>query len=278
MPLFNNHQNGDFKPYPIKSTDAGKTWTSIASNLPPRGSTYAIAEDHVNPNLLFLGTEFGFFFSVDGGGKWIQIRAGLPVIAVRDIAIHKGENDVVLATFGRGIYVLDNYAPLRQVTRATVDKSSELFPVKDALMYVRSNASLAGSQGASLYTAPNPAYGATLTYFIKEAPKTMRQKRQDAERAAERAKQPFKYPSIAELRSETEEEPPAVIFTITDAEGKIVRRLTTPAGAGIRALNLGYAIRTTVNPGRSASIASGRHDTRGFWRIRRPAGPIGHAG
>lgn len=164
-PLFNNHQNGDFKPYPIKSTDAGKTWTSIASNLPPRGSTYAIAEDHVNPNLLFLGTEFGFFFSVDGGGKWIQIRAGLPVIAVRDIAIHKGENDVVLATFGRGIYVLDNYAPLRQVTRATVDKSSELFPVKDALMYVRSNASLAGSQGSFFIHGAKPRIWRNLNLF-----------------------------------------------------------------------------------------------------------------
>ncbi len=232
--LFNNHQNGDFKPYPVKSTDAGKTWTSIASNLPVRGSTYAIAEDHVNPNLLFLGTEFGFFFSVDGGGKWIQMRGGLPVIAVRDIAVHKGENDLVLATFGRGLYVLDNYAPLRQVTRAMIDKPSELLPVKDALMYVRSNTSFAGSQGASYYTAPNPAYGATFTYFLKESPKSLRQKRQDAERAAERSKQPFKYPSIAELRAETEEEAAAVVFTITDTEGKIVRRLTAPAGQGIQ--------------------------------------------
>lgn len=232
--LFNNHQNGDFKPYPMKSTDAGKTWTSIASNLPVRGSTYAIAEDHVNPNLLFLGTEFGFFFSVDGGAKWIQMRGGLPVIAVRDIAIQKTENDVVLGTFGRGIYVLDDYAPLRQVTRAMTDQPSALLPIKDALMFVRSNSTFASSQGASFYTAPNPAYGATFTYFVKEAPKTLRQKRQDAERLAERNKTPFKYPSIAELRAETEEEPPALIFTITDAEGKIVRRMTTPAGTGIQ--------------------------------------------
>ncbi len=232
--LFNNHQNGDFKPYPVKSTDAGKSWTSIASNLPVRGSTYAIAEDHVNPNLLFIGTEFGFFFSVDGGGKWTQIRGGLPVIAVRDIAIHQGENDLLLGTFGRGIYVLDNYAPLRDVTRAMVDRPSMLFPVKDALMYVRSNTTFASSQGASFYTAPNPAYGATFTYFVKESPKSMRQKRQDAERAAERAKQPFKYPSISELRAETEEVPAAVILTITDSEGKIVRRLTAPAGTGVQ--------------------------------------------
>lgn len=232
--LFNNHQNGDFKPYLLKSTDAGKTWASIASNLPQRGSTYAIAEDHVNPNLLFVGTEFGFFFSTDGGGKWTQLRGGLPTIAVRDIAIQQSENDIVLGTFGRGIYVLDNYAALRSVNRSIVDQGSTLFPVADALMFVRSNVSFAGSQGASFYTAPNPAYGATFTYYLKESPKTLRQKRQEAERDAERRKVPFRYPSIAELRTETEEEPPAILFTITDSEGKFVRRLSAPAGQGIQ--------------------------------------------
>lgn len=231
--LFNNHQNGDFKPYAVKSTDAGRTWRSINANLPVRGSTYSIAEDHVNPNLLFLGTEFAAYFSVDGGAKWIQFR-GLPTIAVRDIAIQKTENDLLLATFGRGIYVLDDYSLLRQVTRAMVDQGSHLFPVKDALMYVRSNANFAGTQGASFYTAPNPAYGATFNYFLKESPKTLRQKRQEAERDAERRKQPFKYPSIAELRTEAEEEPPALLFTITDQDGKIVRRLTAPAGQGVQ--------------------------------------------
>lgn len=232
--LFNNHQNGDFKPYAMKSTDAGRTWTSINANLPPRGSTYAIAEDHVNPNLLFLGTEFGAFFSVDGGAKWIQMRGGVPTIAVRDIAIQRTENDLLLGTFGRGIYVLDDYSPLRQVTRAMIDQGSHLFPVKDALMFVRSAATFAGSQGASFYTAPNPAYGATLTYFLKESPRTLRQRRQEAERAAERARQPIRYPTIEQLRAETEEEPPVLIFTITDAEGKIVRRLNAPAGQGVQ--------------------------------------------
>lgn len=232
--LINNHQNGDFKPYAVKSVDAGRTWASITGNLPARGSVYAIAEDHVNPNLLFVGTEFGFFFTVDGGAKWIQLRAGLPTISVRDIAIQKTEDDVVLATFGRGIYVLDNYSPLRQITRTAVDQTSVLFPVKDALMFVRSNAPFTDAQGASFYTAPNPPYGATFTYFLKESPKTLRQKRQESEREAERKKQPFRYPSIEELRQEAEEDPPAVIFTITDSEGKIVRRLSAPAGAGLQ--------------------------------------------
>lgn len=232
--LINNHQNGDFKPYIVKSTDAGRTWTSIKGNLPERGSTYAIAEDHVNPNLLFVGTEFGAFFTVDGGAKWTQLRAGLPVIAVRDIAIQREMNDLLLGTFGRGIYVLDNYAPLRQVSAATMQQASALMPVADALMYVRSNSTFASSQGASFYTAPNPAYGAVFTYFLKEAPRTLRQRRQEAERAAERRNQPFKYPSIAELRAEAEEEPPALIFTITDSEGKVVRRVSSPAIPGVQ--------------------------------------------
>lgn len=231
--IFNNHQNGDFKPYLMKSIDAGRTWTSITGNLPGRGSLYAIAEDHVNPNLLFAGTEFGFFFTVDGGAKWVQMKGGLPTIAIRDIAIQRTENDLVLATFGRGFYVLDDYSALRQIRREAMDQPSMLFPVKDALMYVRANTSFAGSQGASFYTAPNPPYGAAFSYYLKESPKTLKQKRQEAERDAEKKKQPFHYPSIEELRAESEEEAPGLIFTITDTEGKIVRRLNAPAGQGV---------------------------------------------
>jgi photosystem II stability/assembly factor-like uncharacterized protein len=232
--LFNNHQNGDFKPYIYKSTDVGRTWTAITGRLPERGSLYAIAEDHVDPNMLFVGTEFGFFFTMDGGARWTQLRGGLPTIAVRDIAIQRTENDLVLATFGRGFYVLDDYSPLRQAKREMLDQASAIFPVKDALMYNRSNTSFASSQGASFYTAQNPAYGAVFTYYVKESPKTRRQRRQDAERAAERAKQPFKYPSIEELRMETEEPPPSIVFTITDADGKVVRRMNAPASQGIQ--------------------------------------------
>ncbi len=236
--LYNNHQNGDFKPYAVKSTDAGKTWTMINGNLPERGSVYAIAEDPVNPNLLFIGTEFGLFFTPsvngDGGPKWIQLKGGLPTIAVRDLAIHKGLNDLVVATFGRGFYVLDDYSPLRGVKAEALAQDSNLFPVKDALMYVRSSASLAGSQGASFYTAPNPAYGATITYYLKEQLRTKKQLRQQAERDSERKKEPIKYPTRQELRDETEEEAPALLLTISDAEGKVVRRLTAPAMFGIQ--------------------------------------------
>jgi len=270
--LFNNHQNGDFKPYILKSVDTGKTWTSIAGNLPVRGSLYAIAEDHVNPNLLFAGTEFGFFFTVDGGAKWIQMKSGLPTIAVRDIAIQRGENDLLLGTFGRGIYVLDNYAPLRQTRKETLDQNSMLFAVKDALMYNRSNAVFAGFQGASFYTAPNPAYGATFVYYLKEAPKTLKQKRQEAEREAEKRKQPIRYPSVEELRAETEEDAPALLFTVTDAEGKVVRRLTAPAAQGIQRVVWDMRYTPPAIPATSPQIPAGITLPEGF--SPGPQGPL----
>jgi photosystem II stability/assembly factor-like uncharacterized protein len=232
--IFDNHQNGDFKPYAAKSSDAGKTWTMITGNLPERGSLYAIAEDHADPNLLFVGTEFGFFFTADGGAKWIQLRGGLPVIAVRDIAVHRRENDLVLATFGRGFYVLDDYSPLRGVSAGTLAQESNLLPVKDALMYVRSNVNFSGSQGASFYTAPNPPYGAAITYYLKDPIRTKRQQRQQAEREAARKNEPIQYPTRQELLAEAEEEAPALLFTISDAEGKVVRRLSAPATFGIQ--------------------------------------------
>ncbi|HVF59665.1 MAG TPA: glycosyl hydrolase, partial [Thermoanaerobaculia bacterium] len=135
---FDNHKMGDFKPYALKSTDRGKTWTSIAGDLPEKGTVYALAEDHVNRDLLFAGTEFGVFFTVDGGKKWIQLNGGMPTIAVRDIAIQQRENDLVLATFGRGFYILDDYTPLRHVrTEADLEKDAILYPVKKTWMFIQ---------------------------------------------------------------------------------------------------------------------------------------------
>ena len=110
---FNQHRNGDFKPYVLKTTDAGKTWKPIQSNLPHRGSVYTIAEDHIDRDLLFVCTEFGVFFSNNGGQEWTQLKGGLPVAAVRDMEIQRRENDLVIATFGRGFYILDDYSVLR---------------------------------------------------------------------------------------------------------------------------------------------------------------------
>jgi photosystem II stability/assembly factor-like uncharacterized protein len=233
---FENHQNADFKPYLFKSTDAGHTWTSIKANLPASWPVWAIAEDHVNPNLLFVGTEYGLFFSIDGGQKWIQLKGGLPTIQIRDMAIQKRENDLVLGTFGRGVYVLDNYAPLRSLTPDML-KQDALFPVKDTLMYIQAQP-LGGRgksfQGESFYTAENPPYGTAFTYYLKEELKTKKARRQDAERMAQRSGAAISLPSRSDLTAEEEEEAPAVIFTITDSTGRVVRRLTGPVTGGVQ--------------------------------------------
>ena len=127
---FNNHKRGDFKPYLLKSTDKGNTWTSITTTLPDRGSTYSLMEDFVDPNLLFVATEFGIHFTNDGGKNWKQLKSGLPTIAIRDMAIQQRENDLVLASFGRGFYVLDDYSPLRNLKQAEA-KEGYIFPIKD---------------------------------------------------------------------------------------------------------------------------------------------------
>jgi photosystem II stability/assembly factor-like uncharacterized protein len=234
---FDNHQNADFKPYLLKSTDAGRTWVSLKSNLPANGNVWAIAEDHVNPNLLFVGTEFGLFFSIDGGQKWVQLKGGLPTIQVRDLTIQKRENDLVVGTFGRGIYILDNYTPLRLLKPEMLKQEAQLFPVKDALMYIQAQP-LGGRgksfQGESYFTADNPPFGATFTYYLKDELKTKKAKRQEAEKDAAKKNTAVVLPSQADLRAEEEEEAPAVIFTVTDSAGRVVRRLTGPVTAGVQ--------------------------------------------
>jgi photosystem II stability/assembly factor-like uncharacterized protein len=231
-----NHQNGDFAPYLLKSTDAGRTWVSITGDLPARGSTYAIAEDHVDPRLLFAGTEFAAYWSRDGGQHWLKI-GGIPTVAVRDIAIQKRENDLVLGTFGRGIYIVDDYSPVRLTKPDDLAAAACLYPVRDAVLYVPTQQyGLPGKAflGELPYAGQNPPYGAVFTYHLKDGLKTLKQKRADAEKAAEKAGQPIRYPSADELRAEAEEEPPAILLTVIDAAGKPVRTFSGPAEKGVQ--------------------------------------------
>jgi photosystem II stability/assembly factor-like uncharacterized protein len=233
---FEHHQSGDFTPYVMKSADLGKTWTSISGDLPKRGSVYAFAEDHVNPALLFVGTEFGAYFTTDGGQRWLKI-SGLPTIAVRELAIQRRENDLVMATFGRGFWILDDYTPLRATTVATLKAPATLFPARPAYLYIpeaRYGGTGRAAQGEMFYLAENPPYGAVFTFYRAEALQTMRDKRLAAERSAERAGQPIKYPTPDQMRAEAEEEAPVTLLTITDASGKEVRTMTAPNGRGFQ--------------------------------------------
>jgi hypothetical protein len=229
---FDNRKRDDFKPYLLMSRDQGKTWTSVAGNLPENGTVHTVVEDPVRAELLFAGTEFGCFFTVDGGEKWVQLKAGIPDVAVRDMVIQEREHDLVLATFGRGFYIMDDFSPLRDVTGELLEKDAHIFPVKDALMFVQQRGR--SNQGSSYYTADNPPFGATFTYFLKESPKTKQQQRHEEERKLFKEGEKIPQPTWDEQRLEELEEKPHLIFTIADEAGNPVRRMTTSARQGVQ--------------------------------------------
>jgi photosystem II stability/assembly factor-like uncharacterized protein len=245
---FDNHKMGDFKPYLFKSTDRGKTWTSIVGDLPQKGTVYSLVQDFVNPDLLFTGTEFGLYFSVDGGRKWTQLNGGLPINAVRDLVIQKRENDLVAATFGRGFYILDDYTPLRSVKPETLQKDFVNFPVKPAWMYVESAPrGLTGKsfQGESFYVAPNPPFGAVFTYYLKDDLKTLQKQRVEVEKEVEQEGGNPPYPNWDQLKAEEREKEPVILYTVTDSEGNVVRRGTGPVTAGFHRVSWDLRYPTT---------------------------------
>lgn len=229
---FDNRKRDDFKPYLLVSKDKGESWTSIANNLPENGTVHSIVQDFEDPNLLFAGTEFGVFFSPNGGEKWIQLKSGIPTIAVRDIAIQERESDLVLATFGRGFYILDDYSSLRKVDEELLKSDSFIFPVKDALMYMQKRG-LYG-QGSTYFKAENPPFGATFTYYLNEVPKTKKQERKKLEKDLFKEGKKIPMPSYEDLREEKAEYTPHLIFTVKDSDGNIVRRMVKRAGTGIK--------------------------------------------
>lgn len=234
--VLNNHRNGDFKPYLLKSGDKGKTWVPIQGNLPERGSVYCLAEDHEMAGLLFAGTEFGLYFSKDDGKNWIKFSNGLPTIAVRDIAIQERENDLVIATFGRGFYVLDNYSPLRQIKKEDLNLKGKIYPVADAKVFVPSQPyghKGKSFQGESFFLTENPGIGATITYYLKDDYQTIKEKRQAMEEERIKAKQAVYYPSKDSIRMEDNEEAPYLMLVIKDADGNVVRNLKQSAKKGL---------------------------------------------
>jgi photosystem II stability/assembly factor-like uncharacterized protein len=236
---FDNRKRDDFKPYVLVSYDKGNTWRSIASNL-PNWTVHTIAQDHVDKNLLFAGTEFGVFFSQNNGVGWIQLKGGIPTISIRDLVIQKRENDLVLATFGRGFYILENYTPLRTFDKKVAATEAHLFPAKPSLLYVQKSSKY--GQGATKYMAKNPPFGATLYYYLKDEYKTRKQKRQKKEKNLFEKGRPIPNPTWEELRLENLEHPPYLLFTIKDAEGNIIRELRRKPEAGIHRVtwNLKY--------------------------------------
>jgi len=192
---FDGHRNNDFKPYVFMTTDYGESWKNISANLPEGGTVSVVREHHRNPNLLFVGTERGAFLSIDRGGKWVRIKSNLPIIPVDDIAIHPRENDLIFGTHGRSIWILDDMTPLEQLTKETLASKSYLFDIRQGVIF--NPYSHKGFIGHKFFVAPNPPFGAMISYYLRE-----------------KAKEDVK-------------------ILVSDSSGKTVRELTGPKEAGI---------------------------------------------
>lgn len=230
-----NHKEGDFTPYLMRSDNFGRSWRMITNGLPEDQQVWRIVQDHENPNLLFIGTDFGVYFTIDGGDNWTQMTAGMPPIPARDLLIHEREDDLVVGTFGRSIFVLDDISALREVTVDMLENESRLFPVRRAWWYQQQHElgfETRGYQGHGYFQAENPAFGATITYYLHEGLQTAEEVRQEAEAPANDAGEDTPFPGFDVVEAERREAPPRMWLVIRDSDGDVVRRLPGPVTAG----------------------------------------------
>ena len=253
-----NRKQNDLQPYVYVSRNYGKSWQSITGDLPERGTAFSIRQDHVDPDLLFVGTEFGVFFSNDGGGSWHELST-LPTIAVRDLEIQRREGDLVVGTFGRGIYILDDYSPLRTADNA-LSAGPVLFAPRDTWLFnpdPRRGWGEKGDFGTQRYVAENPPHGAVFSYYLPEGLKSLGDQRREGEASRQEAGEDTPYPGWDRLRREDREEAPSVTLTVRDSAGEVVRRLDGPAAKGFHrvAWNMRYPapdpVRLEADAGRS---------------------------
>ena len=231
-----NHKFGDFTPYLLKSKNRGQTWQSLRSNLPDRTLVWRLVQDHEQPNLLFIATEFGLYFSVNGGQRWTQLTGNVPTISFRDVTIHRRDNDLVAASFGRGFFVLDDFSALREVNEQQLQQVATLFPTRDAWWYIpRPHLGFEGGkgdQGAAHFLAPNPPFGAVFTYYLKDDFATQRELRQKREQELRGGQHPVGFPGWEPVEAERQELAPKMWLVVTNSQGAVVRRIAGPAQQG----------------------------------------------
>jgi photosystem II stability/assembly factor-like uncharacterized protein len=265
--VFDDHKTGDFAPYITRSRDRGRTWDSITSDLPDRHLVWRIIQDHEVADLLFVGTEFGIFYSRDAGDHWIKL-SGTPNIPFRDLEIQRRENDLVGASFGRGFYVLDDYSPLREIDAALLkEQAFAMFPIRKALLYIVDSplGRPKGAQGDSYYAAKNPPYGAVFTYYLRDSLETRKAARTERESKIKKAGGDTPYPGWDEVKKEEREESPVLTFTIRDDAGDVVRRITGPTKKGMH--RIAWDLRYAGFTGRSGRWAGGPLVTPGEYTV-----------
>ena len=230
------HKVGDYSPYIFISDDRGESWVSIAGDLPVGTIAWAIEQDHEEPSLLFLAAEWGLYFSPNRGENWHRLP-GAPTIAFRDLELQRRDGDLVGATFGRGFYVLDDYAPLREIARGALSEGTGgVWPVRDAWWYVPSVPNQARGRptlGSTAYVAPNPPFGATFTYFLPEAPESLVERRRAEERTLRDQGLDVPFPGYERLWLERTDGVPFVALRISDAMGDPVALVEGPARTGV---------------------------------------------
>ena len=226
-----NHKYGDLKPYLLKSTDRGRTWSFINGNLPKTLLTWRLVQDHIDRNLMFAATEYGVYMTKNGGGSWTQLKSGIPTISIRDITIQRRENDLVAASFGRGFYVLDDISPLRDINNAAMQQEATLFDVKPAYWYVPKGEIYA--QGNNEYKAPNPDFGAIFTYYLKDSIPSL----ESARKLAEKGKSSIPFPGWEALEAEKNQQKPAILLTVRDGSGQVVKVVKGPNKKGFNRVN-----------------------------------------
>ncbi len=196
---FDGHRSNDFQPHVLKSTDQGRSWSNISNDLPEFGSVRAFVEHPGNPDLVFVGTEIAPFVSLDGGDSWNRMENGMPPVPIHDLKIHARDNALVIATHGRGFYIIDDLGPLEHLAEARAAGGAFLFPVESALGFVPDPSMTSGTSASRNYSPRNPPVGATISYFL-------------AERAS------------------------GLSLEVTGPSGEVVRDLEAPSGAGLHQL------------------------------------------
>ena len=216
--VYDNHTREDHRPYVYRTADYGETWSNITGDLPANGSSYVIREDPVNSNLLFVGTEFGVFVTIDRGGHWVQLKNNLPTVAVRAMAIQARDRDLVVGTFGRAIWITD-IGPLEEMSENIFQQPAFMFNIKPATLFKTRftyGATIEELNGDMFFRAENPPYGSTISYYLKE--------------------------NFGR----------DLTISIADMKGTVVRTLTGPGSAGIHRVNWDLKRQTPVTDAEAA--------------------------
>lgn len=225
-----NHKYGDYKPYIIKSSDKGRSWSLINGDLPNKLLIWRLVQDHVKKNILFAATEFGVYVTTNGGQNWIELGGGMPTIPIRDITIQRRENDLVAGSFGRGIFILDDISPIRNYSSSMNSTAATLFPVKTVPWYRQSNR--VGSQGDAEWIAKNPPFGATFTYYMPDKINSIKDQRKKKEKDGDAA-----FPGWDALEDESRQTGPSIMLVIKDSDGRVVNTIKGKNKKGFNRVN-----------------------------------------